>query len=295
MADHGHGATAVDVAGDELAVDQVLHGPPDLGDGERVQLALTRGSGVEDQGKGRCWRLDDAHTLGAGELLRPRGLEAVEVEVHLVLGDLDRGLIDVERGENQPLGGGTRTAGLLGRGTGNGGEAADTAGTAAANPRPAAPCTRRRREILARRDIGMRDMFLRHGWTSGGAASAPLVHLTGPRSSPPRGLPPPRELPRRHQRRTDVLELPRDRIEPELGKKRSGRHVARLVVGAHVARTFAGDRHVDIGLKLASFIGAEIRDGDPADVDGDLGVGLKAEALDRHVAPSVATGRVEKE
>src|SRR5215213_1884826 len=98
VANHRHGATAINIAGDELAIDQVLHGLPNLRNRERVQLALTRGSGVEDQGKGRRRRLDDTHTLGAGEVLRPGGLEAIEVEVHLVLGDLNRGLINIECG-----------------------------------------------------------------------------------------------------------------------------------------------------------------------------------------------------
>src|SRR5215207_8394502 len=126
VADHWHGATTVNITGDELAVDQILHGLADLGDGKWIQLALTRGSGVEDQGKGRCGRLDDTHILGASKLLRPGRFEAVEVEVHLVLGNFDWGLIDVERGENQSIGGRSGPAGLLGPGTGYGGEAADT-------------------------------------------------------------------------------------------------------------------------------------------------------------------------
>src|SRR5215207_7367594 len=126
VANHRHGATAVDIAGDELAVDQIRHGLADLRDGKRIQLSLTRGSGVEDQGEGRGGSLDDAHTLGGGKLLCPSGFEAVEVEVHLVLGDLDWGLIHVERGENQSISGRSGAARLLGRGTGYGGEATDT-------------------------------------------------------------------------------------------------------------------------------------------------------------------------
>src|SRR5215218_1379571 len=163
-----------------------------------------------------------------------------------------------------------------------------TSRTAAANPRVAAPCMRRRREIPpAAASTYERSFFV----------------MAGPPAARPRGRGlTSRKLVRRYWScradasvATDLLELPRDRIEPELGKEGGGPHVTRLVVGGHVARAFPGDRHVDIGLKLALFIRAQIGDGDSTDVDGDLGVGLEAEALDRHVSPSIAAGRVQKE
>ncbi len=157
VADHGHGTTAVDIAGDEVPVDEVLHGLPNLADGERVQLSLARGGGVEDQGKGGRRRLDDAHTLGAGELLGPGGLETVEVEVHLVLGDLDRRLIDVERGENQPVGGGSGTAGFLRRGTGNSGAAADVS-DGGRQPQAGGALHEATARDTARRGIGIREI-----------------------------------------------------------------------------------------------------------------------------------------
>ena len=207
MADHRHGPSAVDIAGDEVAVDQVLHSLPDFGDGERIQLALARGGGVEDQGKGRRRRLDDAHTFGAREILRPGGLETVEVEVHLVLGDLDRGLIDVECGENQSIGGRSRAAGLLGRGSGNSGAAADTWDGGRQSQTGGALHEATARDS-ARRDIVIRGMFLRHDRTSGGAAAAPRVHLTELRSFPRQGLPPPRGLPRRRLSRHGCPRVP---------------------------------------------------------------------------------------
>src|SRR5215211_4372597 len=138
-------------------------------------------------------------------------------------------------------------------------------------------------------------MIVRHSRTSGGAAAAPRLisrDLVRPchGSCPCNG-----GCHADASVVTDVLELPSDRIEPELGIEGGGSHVPRLVVGGYVARAFTSNRHIDIGLKLAPFIGAKIGDGNPPDVDGDLGVRLKAEALDRYVASSVATGWVEKE
>src|SRR5215208_739515 len=164
-----------------------------------------------------------------------------------------------------------------------------TSRTAAANPRLAAPCMRRRREIAPAAATALERSFF---VMAGPPAARPrrrgltlwnLVRSRHGSCAADGGIIP------------DLLELARDRIEPELGKEGGGPHVTRLVVGGHVARAFSGDRHVDIGLKLAFFIGAQVCDGDPTDVDGDLGVRLEAEALDRHVAPSVSTGWVEKE
>src|SRR5262249_36929274 len=73
----------------------------------------------------------------------------------------------------------------------------------------------------------------------------------------------------------EIVELPRDRIEPKLGEEGRRGYVPSFVVCGDVACAFAGYWHVDVGLEFALFIGAQIRDCDPANVDRDIGLRLE--------------------
>ena len=63
MGHHGAGHAAVYLAGHEVAVDEELHGPPDIADGEGVQLPLRRGCRVQDDGQGSGRSFEDLEVV----------------------------------------------------------------------------------------------------------------------------------------------------------------------------------------------------------------------------------------
>ena len=99
---HRHGLALVDLAGHKLPVDQALHRPPHLRNGERVQGTLGGRCRIENQ-RNRGGRRLEQLDLFLLELPGRTDLQVVVVEVHLAGLQVQRGAIHVEGPKAQGL------------------------------------------------------------------------------------------------------------------------------------------------------------------------------------------------
>ncbi len=169
MGDHRLGQPAIDVLADEVPVDQVLHGGPDLGDGERIQLALGCGRRVEHQRQRRGGRLEHLDPRGALQLLGRLRAQPVQIEVDVAGLELEGRGIHEHRLEGD----------LVCRGSRRGG---------ARRRRRAGRRRHRRGWILGQRDATAQEAEAdrQAGQTKGGAS-----HGNGDGAGEPAGCPPP--------------------------------------------------------------------------------------------------------